>query len=127
MLDDARAAARASAAVLPADPRPVLAAGAIELVAKKPQDALAHYRDAMVLGERAETDLNAGRALAMLDQRPEALAAFVRAGWLSPYIVLSMPTAAQPLVQQETARLEEKLRAGELSAPPPLPDVLRAP
>ena len=127
MLDDARAAARASAAVLPADPRPVLAAGAIELVAKKPQDALAHYRDAMALGERAETGLNAGRALAMLDQRPEALAAFVRTGWLSPYLVFSMPTAAQPLVQQENARLEEKLRAGELSAPPPLPDVLRAP
>ena len=127
MLDDARAAARASAAVLPADPRPVLAAGAIELVAKKPQDALAHYRDAMALGERAETGLNAGRALAMLDQRPEALAAFVRTGWLSPYLVFSMPTAAQPLVQQENARLEEKLRAGELSAPPPLPDALRAP
>ena len=127
MLDDARAAARASAAVLPADPRPVLAAGAIELVAKKPQDALAHYRDAMALGERAETDLNAGRALAMLDQRPEALAAFVRAGWLSPYLVMSMPTAAQPLVEQENARLEEKLRAGALTAPPPLPDALRAP
>ena len=127
MLDDARAAARASAAVLPSDPRPVLAAGAIELVAKKPQDALAHYRDAMVLGERAETDLNAGRALAMLDQRPEALAAFVRTGWLSPYLVLSMPTAAQPLVEQENARLEEKLRAGELTAAPPLPDVLRVP
>jgi putative inorganic carbon (HCO3(-)) transporter len=127
MLDDARAAALASAVVLPADPRPVLAAGGIELLAKNPRDALTRYREALVLGERAETDLNAGRALAMLDQRPEALAAFVRTGWLSPYLVPSMPNAAQPLVRQETARLAEQLSAGALAAPPPLPDVLRVP
>ena len=127
VLDDARAAALASAAALPGDPRPVLAAGAVELVAPRPQDALARYREALALGERAETNLNAGRAFAMLDQRPEAFAAFVRTGWLSPYLVSSMPAAAQPLVQEEVARLEERLRAGTLAAPPPLPDALRPP
>jgi hypothetical protein len=127
VLDEARSNALASAASLPGDPRPPLAAGAVELVAKRPQEALAHYRTALALGERAETDLNAGRALALLDQRADALAAFVRSAWLSPALVPAMPAAAQPLVQQETARLDEKLRAGQLAAPPPLPDVLRTP
>jgi len=127
VLDEALVAADASAAALPGDPRPVLAAGAIELVAKRPQQALERYRTALVLGERAETDLNAGRAYALLDQRPEALAAFVRAAWLSPALVPSMPLAAQPLVQAEVARLEEQLRAGTLAAPPPLPEALRVP
>lgn len=127
MLDDARTAALASAAVLPSDPRPILAAGAVELVGKKPQDALARYRRALELGERAEIDLNAGRAYAMLDRRPDAFAAFVRTGWLSPYLVYAMPEAARPLVEQEVARLEAKLRDGTLAGPPPLPDDLRTP
>jgi hypothetical protein len=124
-LDEARGYALASAAALPDDPRPLLAAGAVELVAKRPQQALVHYRNALALGERAETDLNAGRALAILDQRADALAAFVRSAWLSPALVPSMPTAAQPLVEKEAARLEEQLRAGELATPPALPDALR--
>lgn len=127
VLDDARAWADASAAALPGDPRPVLAAGAIELVARRPQQALERYRAALALGERAETDLNAGRAYAMLDRRPEALAAFVRAAWLSPALVPSMPVAAQPLAEAEVARLTGELRAGALAGPPPLPESLRVP
>jgi hypothetical protein len=127
VLDEARARALASAGALPNDPRPLLAAAGVDLVAKRPQDALVLYRAALALGERAETDLNAGRAFAMLDQRGDAFAAFVRAAWLSPALVPAMPTAAQPLVQQETARLAETLQAGERAAPPPLPDALHAP
>jgi len=126
-LDAALAGALASAATLPGDPRPVLAAGAIELVAGRPEQALERYRAALGLGERAETDLNAGRAYALLDRRPEALAAFVRTAWLSPALVPSMPAAAQPLAEAEVARLAEQLRAGSLTAPPPLPESLRVP
>ena len=106
--------------------RPLLAAAAADLVAKRPQRALEHYRAALALGERAETDLNAGRAFAMLDQRPDAFAAFVRAGWLSPYLIPAMPAAAQPLVEAEVARRAAALQDGTLLTPPPLPDALRA-
>lgn len=116
----------AAAGALPGDSRPLLAAGAADLLARRPERALERYRAALALGERAETDLNAGRAFALLDRRPDAFAAFVRTAWISPPLVFSMPVAAQPLVHAELTRLEAELRAGRLVAPPPLPGPLAA-
>lgn len=126
VLDAIAERAAAAAGALPGDSRPLIAAGAADLLAKRPERALERYRAALALGERAETDLNAGRAFALLDRRPEAFAAFVRTAWISPVLVFSMPVAARPLVDAEVVRLEAELRAGRLVAPPPLPGPLAA-
>lgn len=123
-----RVAARVAplAEVLRGDSRALLVAGGAQLAARRPERALEHYREAFARGERAEIDLNAGRAFAILDRRQDAFAAFVRTAWLSPALVPALPAAAQPLVDAEVARLEAELRAGRLAAPPPLPEALRA-
>jgi O-antigen ligase len=120
-LGRAAESALAAAAALVGDSRPWSAAGAARLAAREPQRALELYGSALERGERAEIVLNLGRAHAMLDRRPEALAGFVRAAWINPLLIPSMPVAAQPLVQQELARLETLLRGRQLAAPPPLP------
>jgi tetratricopeptide (TPR) repeat protein len=126
LLDATAARAAGAAGDLPGDARPLITAGAADLLARRPERALERYRAAHALGERAEIDLNAGRAYALLDRRAEAFAAFVRAAWISPALIPAMPAAAQPLVTAEVARHEAALRAGTLAAPPPLPEALAA-
>jgi len=123
LLDEAAAYAAASSAALPGDARPLLVAAAVDLLTQHPERALQVYGRALVLGERAEIDLNVGRAFALQDQRAEAFAAFVRAAWLSPALIPAMPTAAQPLVSAELVRNEALLRSGALATPPALPAI----
>ena len=106
---------------LPDDPRPWILAGSSYLVTGQPERALEFYREAFLTGERAEIDLNVGRAYAMLQRADSAAAAQLRAGWISPEILESLaPAVKEPLVA-EVARLSEELRQGRLAAPPPLP------
>ncbi len=111
----------AAAPGLPADPRPRVLAGSARLVAGRPKEALDFYRDALATGERAEIDLNVGRALALAGERPEAQAALLRAIWISPALASAVPEPLSKRLLEEVARLENELRAGLLSAPPPLP------
>ncbi|MBI2571327.1 MAG: O-antigen ligase family protein [Candidatus Schekmanbacteria bacterium] len=106
---------------LPGNPGPLLTAGAALLAARDPAAALEIYGHALAEGERAETVLNLGRAYAMLDHRPEALAAFVRAVWVNPELLADCPAAARPLVSMEIYRLTALLEQGRLKSPPPLP------
>jgi tetratricopeptide (TPR) repeat protein len=106
---------------LPDDPRPWVLAGSSFLVTGQPERALEFYREAFSTGERAEIDLNVGRAYAMLQRTDSAAAAQLRAGWISPEILESLPPAAKDPLVAEVARLSEELRQGRLSAPPPLP------
>ncbi len=115
------AAARDAAAALPGDPRPLMIAGAAYLVTGQPERALETYRDAFATGERAEIDLNLGRAYALAGRTESSTAAFLRAGWISPEILASLtPEAADP-VRTRIAELRRDLAEGRLSAPPPLP------
>lgn len=107
---------------LPGDPRPWILGGSAYLVTGEPQRALEYYREALATGERAEIDLNLGRAYALLKRRTSADAAFLRAGWISPEILASLPPAVRDPPLAEIARLSEELVAGRLSAPPPLPE-----
>ncbi|MFN7952629.1 MAG: hypothetical protein U0610_12975 [bacterium] len=63
--------------------------------------------------------LDVGRAAALLDRRPEALAAFVRAVWLTPRLADELPEAAKPLVADEIRRREALLASGAPDAIPP--------
>ncbi|MGH9366450.1 MAG: hypothetical protein ACRD3M_02090 [Thermoanaerobaculia bacterium] len=121
-LERAARFALSAAPDLPGDPRPRVLAGSAKLVAGSPREALDFYRDALATGERAEIDLNVGRARALAGERPEAQAALLRALWISPALSASVPEPLSERLLEEVARLENELRAGLLSAPPPLPE-----
>jgi hypothetical protein len=106
---------------IPGDTRTLTASAAAALFARDGELALHRYSVALARGERAEVDLNLGRAYALLDRRPEALAAFVRSVWLTPALAGELPEAAKPLVDAEIRRREALLRSGAADAVPPLP------
>lgn len=118
-----RVAERAAAAALdfPGDSRATVLAGSCQLVAGNPDRALAFYRQALAKGERAEIHLNLGRAEALLARPEAAQAAFVRSVWISPALLRAVPPSFVDPVTAEVKRLEEELRAGRLTAPPPIP------
>jgi hypothetical protein len=90
-------------------------------VTGQPERALEFYREAFATGERAEIDLNVGRAYAMLRRSDSAAAAQLRAGWISPEILESLPPEVKQPLLAEIARMSLDLRQGRLAAPPPLP------
>ncbi len=114
--------ALAVAGRLPGDPRPWILGGSAYLLTRQPERALENYREALATGERAEIDLNLGRAYALARRRESAEAAFLRAGWISPEILSGLAEPVRKPLLAEIARLTEELRAGRLSAPPPLPE-----
>lgn len=114
--------ASAVAADLPGDWRPLNLAGSAWLLARQPDQALDRYRSALTLGERPEIGLNVGRAYASLGRHDRAAAAFLRAGWISPAVLASLPSASRDALRSELAALEQKLVTGRLGAPPaPVP------
>jgi hypothetical protein len=110
-----------AAAALAGDPRPRILAGSARLVAGRSLEALDFYRDALGTGERAEIDLNVGRAHAAAGDRPEAQSALLRTVWISPALAAAIPDPLGKRLLEETARLENDLRAGLLREPPPMP------
>jgi tetratricopeptide (TPR) repeat protein len=107
---------------LPADARPLVLAGSAHLVARQPDAALAAYRRALDAGERAETDLNIARALALLGRTEAAEAALLRALWVNPTLVGALPQHERVLWRRRLHELRRELRAGRLPAPPPAPE-----
>ena len=114
-------AALGTAAALPGDPRPWIVGGSSFLVTRQPQPALDTYREAFATGERAEIDLNLGRAYAMLGRTENADRALVRAGWVSPEILESLADPFKTKASEEVKRLTRDLYGGRLTEPPPLP------
>jgi len=114
--------AAAASPPLPGDPRPPVLEGSARLVRGDAERALAAYRRALALGERAETDLNLGRAYERLGRETEARQAFVRAAWVSPALLAAMLPDQGAIASDEMGRLENQLREGSLKSPPPLPE-----
>jgi tetratricopeptide (TPR) repeat protein len=106
---------------LPGDPRPWMIVGSSFLVTGQPERALEFYREAFSTGERSEVDLNLGRAYGLLRRADSENAAYVRAGWISPDILATIPEASRTRALAEIARLTAELTEGRLDAPPPLP------
>jgi cytochrome c-type biogenesis protein CcmH/NrfG len=106
---------------LPGDPRPWMLVGSSFLVTGQPERALEFYREAFATGERSEIDLNLGRAYGMLRRADSESAAYVRAGWVSPEILASLPEAPRSRTEAEIRKLTIALAEGRLDAPPPLP------
>jgi tetratricopeptide (TPR) repeat protein len=110
-----------ASAALPGDWRPVNLAGSAYLVANQAGRALDTYRQALELGERPEIDFNLGRASMNLGRRESATTALLRAGWVSPATLSGLPREVRGALLSEIDRLEKRLLAGRLEAPPPLP------
>jgi tetratricopeptide (TPR) repeat protein len=113
--------ALAAAPALPGDSRPWLLAGSTRLVGGEPDQALAHYRRGLALGERAEIDINMGRAYEGLGDTEASRRAFLRAVWISPPLLNSLLPDVAREIRPEIDRYEQLLRAGKLSGPPPPP------
>lgn len=113
--------ALSTTAALPGDPRPWMLGASSFLVTGQPDRALEYYRSALGTGERAEIDLNLGRAYASLARKESADAAFLRAGWVNPEILAALPEDLKGPLLARVAALSEQLRQGRLDAPPPLP------
>jgi tetratricopeptide (TPR) repeat protein len=113
--------ALAVAKSLQGDPRPWILGGSAYLMTRQPERALENYREAFAKGERAEIDLNLGRAYVLSRRRESAEAAFLRAGWISPEILAGLAESVRKPLLAEIARLSEELRAGRLAAPPSPP------
>jgi tetratricopeptide (TPR) repeat protein len=122
LLDRAAKMAAKATPNLPGDPRPRLLAGSARLVQGKGLEALDFYRDALATGERAEIDLNIGRAHAIARERPEAQTALLRALWISPTLASALPGPVAKRLLEDVAKRENDLKAGLLNEPPPLPD-----
>ena len=102
---------------MPGDPRPRMIAGSVALEIESKDLAIAHYLDAMRCGERGEIDLNLGRAFAATgDER--AVSMFVRAVWISPRLIESVPEPYRSRVRSE---VESRARSQTVTDPPPLP------
>ncbi|MFN2385394.1 MAG: hypothetical protein ABR576_03775 [Thermoanaerobaculia bacterium] len=121
-LDRVATLAETASDPLPGDPRPWILSGSAHLTAGRPERALESYASAFDrAGERAEVDLNIGRAETLLGRDGRVRVAFLRAGWISPALLAALPPQTAQPVLAEIARLEEELRAGRLEAPPPPP------
>jgi cytochrome c-type biogenesis protein CcmH/NrfG len=114
--------ALSAASSLPGDPRPWLLAGGTRLVGGEPDKAILFYRHAIELGERAEIDINLGRAYEARGDTPKSRAAFLRGIWISPPLIDSLLPDVAAEIAPEIKKREELLGAGKLAAPPPLPD-----
>ena len=110
-----------AAAALPGDSRPWILAGSTRLVGSEPDQAIARYRTALGMGERAEIDINLGRALEAQGDTAASRRAFLRAIWISPPLLGSLLPDVAAELRPEIHRYEELLRAGKLDAPPPPP------
>lgn len=117
----ASAMAAGLAADLPGDWRPLNLAGTGLLIIRKPDAALARYLEGLALGERPELAVNAGRAWAGLGRDDLARAAFLRAGWVSPGVLVSLSAATRDAIEREVKDMEDRLAGGHLPAPPALP------
>ena len=121
-LDRVATLAETASGSLPGDPRPLVLSGSAHLTGGRPERALESYAGAFDrAGERAEVDLNIGRAEALLAREDRAKAAFLRAGWISPALLRSLPPETAQTLLAEVVRLEAELRAGRLKSPPAPP------
>jgi hypothetical protein len=123
----ARDAAAAAAADAPFDQRPLFLQASAHLMGREVPEAVALYRRAIAIEERAETDLDLGKALTFLKRADEGRAAGLRAGWVHPWVLDALPRDLAAPLRETIAGLEQDLVAGRMSAPPALPPASAGP
>jgi O-antigen ligase len=120
LLDATATRAMRAAEGLAGDSRPLILAGSARLLQRRPNEALTLYRRALRIGERAEIDLNIGRALALAGNQRAASAAILRAVWINPALISALPDQVQAPLKAALNEDVERLTSHRLSTPPPL-------
>jgi hypothetical protein len=107
-------------ATLPDDPRGVLAHAIGLILTGRGEQAVAVLDAAIATGERPEFTLNLGRARTTLGDEAGANRAYLRTAWASAQAIATLPKAMREDFLRQVQDLDAQLRAGELSAVPPL-------
>jgi O-antigen ligase len=97
----------------------VLAWGSVQSLKSERERAYALYARSAGLEERAESDLNLGRAAAALGRLEEARALFVRTAWIQPRLLDALPAEERTGAAAAVKKFEEGLGHG--GKVPPLP------
>jgi O-antigen ligase len=97
----------------------VLAWGSVQSLKGERERAYALYARSVRLEERAESDLNLGRAAAALGRMEEARALFARTVWIQPRLLDALPPEERDGAAAAVKKAEEGLGHG--GSVPPLP------
>ncbi len=119
-VEHVRGIAHAAARALPHDMRPVLFESIAAILQQRSEQAATLLAAAIARGERPELTLNLGRARTALRDAAGADRAYLRTAWASRAAIATLPKAMRETLDLQVAQLENELRDGRLSAPPPL-------
>ncbi|MGE5716066.1 MAG: tetratricopeptide repeat protein [Acidobacteriota bacterium] len=120
-LSAANARLARAVALRPRSATALLAWGSVQALRGERELSYALYRRSVRLEERAESDLNLGRAAAALGREREARALFVRSAWIQPRLLDAVPPGEREAVAAAVASAEEGLgRGGGVPPAPPL-------
>ncbi len=108
-----------SIALRPRSATALLAWGSVQSLRGEREVAYTLYARSFRLEERAESDLNLGRAAAALGREREAQGLFVRSVWIQPRLLDAVPAGERDAVASAVASAEEGLARG--GGVPPLP------
>lgn len=115
---------------LPFDPRPPLVEGAARLALGDSARAEACFRESVERAEKPEALVNLGRALLVRGRPEEARQVFLRAAWLHPASLATLPASYREPALAEADAGRTRLRGnGEPAIPsvPPVTDPTTAP
>jgi predicted Zn-dependent protease len=118
---DAFAKVDAATWQLPHDPRRELVASTALMMLARHQEALTRLSAWVERAERPELVVALGRAYAGAGDEASARAAFLRAAWVAPASIATLPKALREDINRQVLARENELREGRLSMPPPLP------
>jgi tetratricopeptide (TPR) repeat protein len=112
LLSAANARLARAVALRPRSATALLAWGSVQSLRGERELSYALYARSVRLEERAESDLNLGRAAAALGRGQEARALFVRSVWIQPRLLDALPPGERDAVADAVASAEEGLAHG---------------
>ena len=130
LAEAARDLAAGASAVLPFDPRPPLVEGAARLALGDAPRAEERFRESVERAEKPEALVNLGRALLLRGRPEDARQVFIRAAWLHPASLATLPLAyREPARAKADTERATLLASGRVSVPsvPAVTDPATAP
>ncbi|MDL2716279.1 MAG: hypothetical protein PT977_00870 [Acidobacteriota bacterium] len=119
LLSAADARLRRAVTLRPRAATAVLAWGSVQSLKGERERAYALYARSVTLEERAESDLNLGRAAVALGHQEEARALFARTVWIQPRLLDALPAEERDRAAAAVRKSEEGLGHG--GSVPPFP------
>lgn len=110
---------------LPHDPRAILIEGMGYLMLSRLDEAEQTFVAALRQGERPELLVNYGRVLAARGDHDGAHAAMLRAAFIAPGSINTLPKAMRAQIEAEVVAYEQSFVAGATSEIPPMPEAYR--